>query len=148
MTAKDIMQTNVLHIKKDMLVRDIAKLLLENKISGVPVLDDDGKVIGVVTENDLIIKDKEPSFPSYIGILGSIIFLEGVKRYDEELRKLAAMTAEEIMTKKGYTIEEDTPVEEIASIMVEKGVNRVPVVDEEGILVGIVSRADMLKTIL
>ncbi|WP_058486266.1 CBS domain-containing protein [Defluviitalea phaphyphila] len=148
MTAKDIMQRNVLYIKKDMLIKDIAKLLFENKISGVPVVDDDKKVIGIVTEKDLLTKDKNPRFPSYVEFLGSIIFLEGVKRYDEELRKLAATKAEEIMTKKVHTIKEDTSIEEIASIMVEERVNRVPVVDEEGRLIGIVSRADMLKTIL
>lgn len=148
MTAKDIMQKNVLYITGDVLVKDIAKILFENKISGVPVVDKNEKVIGIVTEKDLLVKDKEPRFPSYVGFLGSIIFLEGVKRYDEELRKLSATSAEEIMTKNVHTIYEDTSIEEIATIMVEESVNRVPVVNKEGKLVGIVSRADMLKTIL
>lgn len=148
MKAKDIMQTDVCYIKRDMFVKDIAKILFENKISGVPVVNDHGKVIGIVTEKDLLVKDKEPRFPSYVGFLGSIIFLEGVKRYDEELKKLAASTAEEIMTKNVHTIKEQASIQDIATIMVEEGVNRVPVVDDEGKLVGIVSRGDMLKTIL
>ncbi|NLK20650.1 MAG: CBS domain-containing protein [Epulopiscium sp.] len=148
MKAKDIMQRNVMYVKRDARIEEVAKILFENKISGVPVVEDDKTVIGIVTEKDLLVKDKEPRFPSYVEFLGSIIFVEGVKQYDEELRKLAATVAEEIMTKNVYTITEEAPVEEIAKIMVEKGVNRVPVVDGKGKLIGIISRADMLKTIL
>lgn len=148
MKAKDIMQRKVLSIKKDVFIKEIAKILFENKISGVPVVDEEDKVIGIVTEKDLIIKEKKPSFPSYVEFLGSILFLEGVKKYDEELKKLAATTAEEIMTKDVHTITEDASIEEIANIMVDNSVNRVPVVDKGGKIIGIISRADMLKTIL
>ncbi|HQD51171.1 MAG TPA: CBS domain-containing protein [Defluviitaleaceae bacterium] len=148
MKAKDIMERNVLAIKKDVFVKDIAKIMFDNKISGLPVVDDENKVIGVVTEKDLFLKEKESTFPAYIEFLGSLLFSEEIKKYDEELKKLSQTTAEEIMTREVHTITEDATIEEIANIMVNKNVNRVPVVDKGGRIVGIVSRADMLKTII
>ncbi|NLJ88902.1 MAG: CBS domain-containing protein [Epulopiscium sp.] len=148
MKAKDIMEKNVLAIKKDVFVKDIAKIMFENKISGVPVVDDENKVIGVVTEKDLVFKEKESAFPAYVEFLGSLLFSEGAKKHDDELKRISLITAEEIMTRDVYTITEDATIEEIANIMVDKNINRVPVVDKGGRIIGIVSRADMLKTII
>lgn len=148
MLAKDIMEKAVISIDGDMSVEEIAKILMKNKISGVPVIDEKKQVIGIVTEADLLSKEKEPRFPSYIEFLGSIIYIEGVKQYEEDLKKLVASKAKEIMTTPAHTVEENATIEEVAALMVEKRINRVPVVNTKGELVGIISRADMLKSLL
>lgn len=146
MTARDIMSTNVLTVNKDTTIEEIAHLLADNNISGVPVLDSSGKVIGMVTEKDLLYKDVEPRFPAMVEILGGLIFLQGAKQYNEELRKLVATKAEDIMSQNVITIDEDEPVERVARLMVEKDINRVPVL-KNGKLSGIISRADVVKYI-
>ena len=146
MKAKDIMSKDVITVRKDTTVEEIAHLLSEKNISGVPVVDEEGKVIGMVTEKDLLYKDIEPHFPPVVEILGGLIFLKGVKQYNEELRKLVATKAEEIMTKKVVTVEPDTEVERIAELMIEKDINRIPVVDKLKV-VGIISRADVVRYI-
>ena len=78
----------------------------------------------------------------------SLLFSEGAKKHDDELKRISLITAEEIMTRDVHTITEDATIEEIANIMVDKNINRVPVVDKGGRIIGIVSRADMLKTII
>ncbi|NLP45972.1 MAG: CBS domain-containing protein [Epulopiscium sp.] len=148
MLAKDIMEKKVISVDGNMLVEEVAKILVKNKISGVPVIDEKKQVIGIVTEADLLSKEKEPRFPSYIEFLGSIIYIEGVQQYEEDLRKLVASKAKEIMTTPAYTVEENATIEEVAALMVEKRINRVPVVNINSELVGIISRADMLKPLL
>lgn len=147
MIAKDIMSTNVVTIKKDLTIEQIAKVLTEKNISGVPVVDENDKIIGIVTKKDLIYKDLEPRFPSYIEVLGGIFFINGVKHYEEELKKLVATKAEDIMTNKVVTITEDEDVKTIAELMVEKSINRLPVV-KDGKIIGIVSRGDLVKSLI
>jgi len=144
MKAKEIMNKDVITIRKDSTIEEIAKLLTDNKISGVPVVDEESHIIGMVTQKDLLYKDVEPRFPAFIQILGGYIYLDGVKEYNEELKKLVATTADQIMTHKVVTVGLDAEVEEIAKLMVEKNINRIPVVDE-GKLAGIISRADIVK---
>lgn len=144
MLARDIMTREVITIRKDTTIEEIARLLVENNISGAPVVDEENRVIGMVTQTDLLYKDIEPRFPAVVELLGGLIFLKGVKQYNEELKKLVATKAEDIMTKDMVTISEDTTVEEIAKIMVGKKINRIPVVTD-GKLVGIVTRADMVR---
>jgi CBS domain-containing protein len=146
MKAKDIMSTQVITIRKDTTIEEIAHLLADNNISGVPVVEENGKVIGMVTQKDLLYKDVEPRFPAMVEILGGIIFLNGVRHYNEELRKMVATKAEDIMTRHVHTVRPDEKVERIAQLMVEEDINRVPVV-EEGKLAGIISRADVIRYI-
>lgn len=147
MIAKDIMTTDVVTIKKDATIQGIAKLLTEKRISGVPVVDDNGKVLGIVTKKDLIYKDVDLKFPSYVEVLGGVFFVEGIKHYEEKLKKLLANKAEDIMTSKVTTIAEDIDVKSIAEIMIEKGINRLPVVKNDK-LIGIVSRGDIVKSLI
>lgn len=147
MIAKDIMSKNVITIKKDATIEEIARLLTEKNISGVPVVDDDDKLIGIVSEKDLIYKDVDPKFPSYIEVLGGVFFVDGIKQYEEKLKKLLANRAEDIMTAKVIAVNEDTDIKEIAELMIEKSVNRVPVL-KDGNLVGIVSRGDIVRSLI
>lgn len=146
MKAEEIMNRNVITVKKESTIEEIAKVLAENNISGVPVVNDENRVVGIVTQKDLLYKDVEPRFPAFVQILGGFIFLKGVKHYNEELKKLVATKAEQIMTEHVITVSPDTEVEKVAEIMVENNINRVPVVDN-GKLIGIIGRADIVRYI-
>lgn len=146
MTVKEIMTSNVITIKRNSTIEEIAHILTENNISGVPVVDDEGRVVGIVTGRDLLYKDLEPRFPAVLEILGGFVFLSGVREHNKELRKVTAIKAEDIMTSSVITVDGGASVEKAASIMAQKNINRVPVVDN-GKLVGIVSRHDVVRYI-
>ncbi|AEF94235.1 putative signal transduction protein with CBS domains [Desulfotomaculum nigrificans CO-1-SRB] len=146
MQAKDIMQTNVISVTKDTTIKEIAQILTDNKISGVPVVDEAGKLVGIVTEGDLLHKEANPRIPKFVGILGGILYFGGVDQYKDDFKKLAALKASEIMTSKVITVSKDTDVGTIATLMLENNIKRIPVT-ESGKVIGIVSRADIIKTI-
>lgn len=147
MLARDIMTRDVLVAGPEEKVEKVAALLLDNKISGVPVVDAEKRVLGIITEKDLMIKAKEMKIPFYITLFDSIIFLENPIRFNNELKKYAAYRVKDAMTTKVMVVEEDTPVDEIIAIMQHKKINRVPVV-RHGKLVGIISRNDILKALV
>jgi len=144
MKASDIMTHEVLTVRPDTSVREIARLLNRSDISGVPVVDETEAVVGIITELDLILRNARLHFPTYIRILDNIIYLQDPRRYREELRRSLGTTAEEIMTREVISATPDTDVEDIATLMVEKRINPIPIL-EEGRLVGIISRADILR---
>lgn len=141
-TAKDIMTSEVITVGPDTSVEEAAEIMSENDISGLPVIEE-GNLIGIVTEKDLIIKNKKLHFPDYINLIGGIIYLESYKKFQEEFKKYVAVKVEQLMTKDVETISPDTPVEEIADLMSREEVNRLPVLDGDK-LVGIVTRKDLI----
>jgi CBS domain-containing protein len=145
MLAKEIMTKEVLTVSPQTSVQEVAKLLIEHKISGVPVVEE-GKLVGIVSEGDLIIKDTNLHIPSVINVLGSIIYLENPKKLEEEIKKITAVEVKDLMTKEVFTVQEDSDISEVATLMAEKRINRVPVVKGEEI-VGIISRGDIVKSI-
>ncbi|MBM3708955.1 MAG: CBS domain-containing protein [Actinobacteria bacterium] len=148
LTARDIMTEKVITINKDDSIEKLSEILLKNKISGVPVMDENGRVAGIVTEADIIIKDTELHFPRYFKLLDGIIYLESLNRFRDNLKKHLAIKVEDIMTKKVRTVTADTPVSRIAEIMLDSRINRLPVMNESGELVGIVTRADIVKSMI
>lgn len=144
LTAKEIMKSEVITINEDASVQDLAALLAKKKISGAPVVDDQNRVVGIVSEGDLVSQDADIHFPHYIELLGNIIYLESVKKYEEKLEKAAASSVRDIMTTDVVTVQHDAELHEIATLMTERQVNRVPVLDGD-ILVGIITRADVVR---
>lgn len=147
MQAKDIMSKEVITVHPDTSVEEIAKILIEHHISGVPVIDEEHQLIGIVTEGDLLHQETAPRLPGVFSILGGFIYFNGVERYKDDFKKLSATKASEIMTSNVITIREDMDVHDIATIFVNKNINRVPVVRNKK-LMGIVSRADILKSLM
>ncbi|MDA8097658.1 MAG: CBS domain-containing protein [Desulforudis sp.] len=143
--ARDVMTTQVISVHPDDDVEKVAKLLLEHHISGLPVLDDDGKLVGVVTEGDLVIREKKVRAPLHVVILDSLIYLEKPQRFMEEIKRAVAQKVGELMSTKLYTVGPEASVEQVATKMVERRINRVPVVDTENKLLGIISRQDIIK---
>ena len=146
--AKNIMIKKVITIKKEASIEKLSELLLKNKISGVPVVDDDGKMVGIATEGDLIIRDSDLHFPRYFKLLDSIIYLESLNKFKSNLKKYLGTKVEDVMTAKVRTVRENTPVSEIANIMIRNNVNRVPVLNRKGDLAGIITRADIVKSMV
>ncbi len=144
--AKEIMRKKVITISKDASIEELSDLLVDKKISGVPVLDENGKMAGIVTEGDLIFRDSDLHFPKYFKLLGSIIYLESLNKFQKNLKKYLGTKVEDVMTTKVKAVKEDTPLNEIANLMIKYNVNRVPVLDEKDDLVGIITRADIVKT--
>jgi len=147
MKAKDIMVTEVITVKQQATIEEIARVLVDNKISGVPVVDEADRLMGIVTEGDLLHKETNPRLPNAVNILGAIIYYNGVERYNEDFKKLMAGQALHIMTDKVITVSGDEEIEEIAKIMLERGIKRLPVVEGDHII-GIISRADIVKCLL
>ncbi|MGR6835252.1 CBS domain-containing protein [Syntrophomonas erecta] len=147
MLARDIMTREVIAVHPDDRVEEVAKLLVDNKISGIPVIDEDRHIVGIITEKDLMIKASELRVPFYVTLFDSIIFLENPIRFNNNLKKYAASKVKDAMTKKVLVVEEDRPVTDIVDIMQSKRINRVPVA-RNGKLVGIITRNDILKSLV
>ncbi|MGC7847101.1 CBS domain-containing protein [Desulforudis sp. 1088] len=143
--AGDIMTTAVITVNPDDEVEKVARLLLEHHISGLPVVDEEGQLVGIITEGDLVFQEKKIRAPLYTVILGGVIYLEKPQHFIDELKRTIARKVGELMSTKLHTVGPDASVEDIATIMVERNINRVPVVDEDNKLIGIVSRQDIIR---
>ena len=142
--AKDIMTKDVIVVKPSTSVEDLAKILVENRISGAPVVDDNGNLTGIVTENDLISQNKRLHIPTVMRLFDAYIMLESPSKIEKEMKKMAAATVDDIYIKEVVAVKEDTPLEEIATIMAEKKVHLLPVVEGKKII-GIIGKVDMIK---
>jgi CBS domain-containing protein len=142
---RDIMDTTPVTVHADTKVEDVVAVLKTHELPGVPVVDDDGELVGIVTEADMVLPDDQGDLhiPHYINLFGGTIFLEPLGRYEKRLRKAFASTAADMMTKDPDTVTPDTTVKDAARIIHESGHNRLPVVDGER-LVGVVTRLDVL----
>jgi len=143
MKASEIMTTDVVTVSKEDNVKEVAKVLTEEGISGVPVVED-GELIGIVSEGDLVAHDKKLHFPNYVYFLDSVFYLESFDKFEEDLKKVAAVKIKDIMTENVITISPETTVEDMATVIIDEHINRLPVM-EDGKMVGIVSRADIVK---
>jgi CBS domain-containing protein len=144
-TVRDIMDPEPATVRRDSPVEEVVATLRDNELPGVPVVDDDGRVVGIVTEADLVLPDDQGDLhiPHYINLFGGTVFLEPLGRFEERLRKAFASKAEDMMSTDPDTVSPDTTVQEAARIIHETGHNRLPVV-EDGRLVGVVTRVDVL----
>ncbi len=146
LTAKDIMTKKVISVKPDTSIEELSALFVKHGISGAPVVDDAGGLFGVVTENDLISQNKRLHIPTVISFLDAAIYLESSKKFEQELKRMAATKVADICARKVLTITEDTTVVDIATIMSEKRVHLLPVV-KDGKVVGIVGKRDVVKAV-
>jgi CBS domain-containing protein len=144
-TVREIMDPNPETVTPDTDVEAVIAVLRENELPGVPVVNEGGRLVGIVTETDLVLPDDDGDLhlPHYVNIFGGTVFIEPLKRYEDKLRKAFASTAADMMTEDPTTVTPDTTVDEAAGIIHETGHNRLPVV-EHGRLVGVVTRVDVL----
>lgn len=146
LTARDIMTKDVITVKPETSIEELASLLVNHGISGVPVVDDEGGLFGIVTEHDLISRNKRLHIPTVISFLDAAVYLESSKRFEEEVRRVAATKVGDICVRKVVTISEDTLLVDIATLMSEKKVHLLPVV-KGGKIVGIVGKRDVVRAV-
>jgi CBS-domain-containing membrane protein len=142
------MTTEVITVSPDTDIAHAAKLLFEKGFNGIPVLDEDGKLVGIICQSDLIAQQKSLPIPSIFTLLDGLIPLTSPKHLEKAVKKISATRVEDAMTPKPVTIGPDTSLEALASLMVDRNFHTLPVVDDKGVLVGVVGKEDVLKTIL
>ncbi len=144
--AKDIMTREIITVTPETEIIRAAKLMLDNHINGLPVVDDQNHLVGILCQSDLIAQQKELPLPSVFTILDAFFPLTSPKHLEEELKKIAAITVSQAMTPDPVTVTPDTDLDEIAKLMVDKKYHTLPVVDNEEI-VGVIGKEDVLRTL-
>lgn len=144
------MQTDVVTVRPDEGVERLVRLMRQHELPGIPVVDEGMRLLGIVTESDLVMRDEEADLhlPHHIDLLGGVIFLESMKHYEERLRRGLASTVAEMMTPDPVTVSPEDSVHEAGRVIAERKHNRLPVVDADGRLVGVVTRADVLAALV
>jgi CBS domain-containing protein len=146
LTARDIMTPDPITVGSDMSVTDAAHLMTEQSIGALPVMRG-GTLIGLVTEGDLIMQDAKVHFPTYLSLLGGYVFAPGsTERFEDSLRKAVGATVADVMSDDPVTVTPDALVTDVATLLVDRDVSRVLVVEGEA-LVGIISKHDIVKSL-
>lgn len=144
----DIMTADVLTLSRDDSLEAAIESLSRRGISGAPVVDDRGRLAGLLDDSDLLLSEARIHAPSAIEILGAYIPVPGTfKRFEEEVRHALGRTVGDLMDPDPPSVPSTATVEDVATIMVERNVSRVPVVDDDGVVVGIVSRGDLVASL-
>jgi len=147
LTARDIMTKDPITVARDLSVTDAARIMVENRVGALPVLDGDS-LVGLVTEGDLIMRDVRVEFPTYLHLLdGFIMYPPATARFESELKKAVGATVGDVMSTHPVTVQADAPVTDVATLMVDRDVSRVPVLDGDR-LVGIISKSDIVRSLI
>jgi CBS domain-containing protein len=144
LVAGDIMNKRVVTIRKDQTIEELARILINNRISGVPVVDEEKNILGIVTETDIIIKESNMPFPPSF----NYTFIKYYDSYTKTTKEYFKTKVEEVMTKKIKTAKIDMPIEKVVNIMIHNDINRIPVVDNDNKLAGIITRTDIMQNMI
>jgi len=141
-----VMSPTPITVAPDTSVEDAARLLAQHSIGGAPVVDDEGRLVGLLDDTDLIVSQARLHAPTTIELLGAYLTMPGSShRYAEELRQALAAVVVDVMDRNPPAVGTDATVEDVATLIVDRDVSRVPVVDTDGRVVGIVSRGDVVR---
>ncbi|MEM7817135.1 MAG: CBS domain-containing protein [Candidatus Aenigmatarchaeota archaeon] len=138
------MSKDIKSVSPDLSAKEALNILFELKISGLPVLDKDGKLLGMFTEKEVL----KAILPTYVDHKGVMIYIEDVRALKNRIMMLEKLTVKEVMRKEVVVVNEDISINEVARIMLTEKVRRIPVVDKEKRVVGIVARSDILNTFI
>lgn len=147
MTVKDIMTREPITVTQDTPITEAAKLLLDRRINGLPVVDSQGRLAGIICQSDLVTQQKKFPIPTLFTLLDGLIPLQSIKSLDREVKKITATTVGEAMTADPVAVTSDMTIDEVASLMVDKKFHTLPVVDGKA-LVGVVGKEDVLRTLM
>jgi CBS domain-containing protein len=140
------MRHHVTTVAPEESIARVAAILLGTGISGIPVVEGN-RIVGIITEGDLVAREADIDFPARTTLLDAMLTLDAGRPYAEEVRKVLAITARDLMTSPVFNILDHATLQELATLMIEENVNPVPVVNQEHHLVGIVSRTDLVRYI-
>lgn len=144
-TVTEIMTPSPLTVTPTTPLKEAISILAKNQLSGLPVVDEDKKLVGVISESDLMWQETGVEPPPYIMILDSVIYLENLSRYENEIHKALGQTVGEVMTKKPITINLNDTVKRAAQIFHDKKISRLPVIDNDDNVVGIITQGDIIR---
>ncbi|MFO7803358.1 MAG: CBS domain-containing protein [Desulfovermiculus sp.] len=147
MKISEIMSTDIITVQPDTKISQAAKLLLDNHFNGLPVVDDENNLVGIICQSDLIVQQKKLPLPTVFTLLDGLIPLTSTSHLEKEVQKMAATTVEQAMTPDPTAVSPNTELEDVADMMVKNSFHTIPVV-EEGKLLGIVGKEDVLKTLI
>ncbi len=144
-TVRDIMDSSPETVTPETPVEQVIQAMRTHELPGIPVVNEGGRCVGIVTETDLVLPDDDGDLhlPHYVNIFGGTVFLEPLRRFETRLKKAFASTAADMMSEDPSVVEPETSIDEAARIIHDTGHNRLPVV-EHGRLVGVVTRVDVL----
>jgi len=148
LTVRDIMETDVPSVYPEDPIERVVRVLREHELPGVPVINEGGRCVGIITESDLIMggEKEDLHLPHYFELFGGFVFLESTKKFEERLRKAIGSTAQDVMTEDPITVEPEATLDEVARLIARHKHNRIPVV-EHGRLIGVVTRIDVLDAL-
>ena len=144
--AKDIMTADVVTFTPETPISEAAKTLLGKHINGCPVVDANGSLVGILCQSDLVAQQKKLPLPTVFTLLDGLVPMTSMVEFDREMPKIAALTVGQAMSKHPEYVGPDAPIEDIATVMVERGFHTLPVVDQ-GKVVGVIGMEDILRTI-
>ncbi len=146
LTVKEIMTREVCTVREETDIKELAALFVEHNYKTLPVVDADNRLVGIVSQTDLIEQDKPLHIPTVISLFDWVIYLESPKAFSDEVRKVSARKVGEICAREVITCTPDMPVDEVANLMVEHKIHLLPVLDD-GCLVGVVARFDLIRSL-
>ncbi len=144
-TVADIMTPNPISVTAKTPLQEAITLLVEKKISGLPVVDEQGKLVGMISESDLMWQETGVETPPYIMLLDSVIYLQNPTRYEKEIHKALGQIVEDVMSDRPITVQSDQSVREAAKLMHDKRIRRLPVLDQKGKIIGIITQGDIVR---
>lgn len=144
--AKDIMTPDVITVQEYTPISEVAQILADKHISGVPVLNPNREMVGIVCESDIINQTKKFHLPTVINLMGYIVFLESGKKFEKELKRMIGLLARDIMSSPVKTVRPETSSEEIATLMADNQIHSIPVL-EGRTLVGIIGKKDIVRSL-
>ncbi|AOW98688.1 MULTISPECIES: CBS domain-containing protein [Moorena] len=144
-TVAEVMTREPIVVQPQTPIKEVIKIIAEQSISGLPVVNEAGKLVGVISEADLLWQETGVEPPVYIMFLDSVIYLENPARYDQELHKALGQTAGEVMTGHPMSIKPDQPLRKAAKLMQEKSIHHLPVTDEAEQVIGILTSGDIVR---
>lgn len=144
-TVTDVMSRDPIVVRTETPLKEAIQILAEKRISGIPVVDDVGKLVGIISETDLMWQETGVTPPAYIMFLDSVIYLQNPATYERELHKALGQTVGEVMSKNPVTISPEKTVKEAAQLMHDRSIHRLPVIDSASQVVGILTRGDIVR---
>ncbi len=141
----DVMSHSPIVVRAETPLKEAVQIIAERRISGLPVVDDVGKLMGIISETDLMWQETGVTPPAYIMFLDSVIYLQNPATYERDIHKALGQTVGEVMSKNPVTITPDKTVKEAAQLMHDRSIHRLPVLDSEGQVVGILTRGDIIR---
>jgi len=144
-TVADVMTPNPISVTPDTVLKDAIQLMADNHIGGLPVINADSDLVGILSESDLMWQTTGVDVPAYIMLLDSVIYLKNPAQYNQELHKALGQSVKDVMTDRVVTIAPDKSLRDAAHLMHDKKVRRLPVVDGQKQVVGILTRGDIVR---